>query len=445
MQLVSQDKRRILLISPSIIAKDMAGPSIRYLNIASHLAKDFDVELLIPPGSDIDVARAYVETYILSKVSLKESLKRSDVVILQGLTLAQYPAIKRANIPTVIDLYDPFILENLELRKGDKFEHQLYEYDRQIILEQLVYGDYFLCSNERQWDFWAGMLLSVGRLNPYTYRSSPDLDTLIGLLPFGLPSVPPRHEQSVLKGVHPAVPNTSKVLLWGGGIWDWLDPITPIEAMVSLAESDPSVRLFFMGTGKPGDKMNTMAKAAIHRADQLGLSGRTVIFNDWVAYDSRQNFLNESDLGVSSHFNNIETRLSFRTRILDYIWAAKPIVTSEGDYMADLVVRRDLGRVVPVQNPGEMSKAVLELLRDRRTYERQVSNLISLRNEMTWERQISDLRLFCENATIQQDKIHKRRIVLERSMGKVLFFLTRHPVMRSTLRNLRSSLGGKRS
>ena len=47
-----------------------------------------------------------------------------------------------------------------------------------------------------------------------------------------------------------------------------------------------------------------------------------MFFNeDWVAYDDRQNYLLEADVGVSTHLDHVETEFSFRTRILDYLWA----------------------------------------------------------------------------------------------------------------------------
>ena len=53
-------------------------------------------------------------------------------------------------------------------------------------------------------------------------------------MPFGLSARPPVHERAVLKGVWPGIGADDQVLLWGGGIWRWLDPLTPIRAMERL-------------------------------------------------------------------------------------------------------------------------------------------------------------------------------------------------------------------
>ena len=87
------------------------------------------------------------------------------------------------------------------------------------------------------------------------------------------------------------------------------------------------------------------------RARAAGLLDTHVIFNDWVPYEERAAYLREADIGVSTHRQHLETRYSFRTRMLDYLWAGLPIVCTEGDYFGDLVQREGLGRAVPPTTP----------------------------------------------------------------------------------------------
>ena len=83
-----------------------------------------------------------------------------------------------------------------------------------------------------------------------------------------------------------------------------------------------------------------MAVDARGLSDELGLTGTHVFFNEgWVDYDDRQNYLLEADIGVSTHLDHVETALSFRTRILDYLWASLPMVATRGDSLADLIER----------------------------------------------------------------------------------------------------------
>jgi hypothetical protein len=98
-------------------------------------------------------------------------------------------------------------------------------------------------------------------------------------------------------------------------------------------------------------------------AADLGiLDTHVFILDHWVDYDDRQDYLLEADIGVSTHLDHIETAFSFRTRILDYLWAGLPIVTTGGDAMGDLVESEGLGRVVEPANVKELAQALEDLL-----------------------------------------------------------------------------------
>jgi glycosyltransferase involved in cell wall biosynthesis len=96
------------------------------------------------------------------------------------------------------------------------------------------------------------------------------------------------------------------VLLWGGGIWSWLDPLTVIRAVARLAELRDDVRLYFLGITRPNPDRADMTQRAVKPADKLALLDRYVFFNfGWVPYGERVSYLLEADLGVSAHFDNL--------------------------------------------------------------------------------------------------------------------------------------------
>ena len=99
-------------------------------------------------------------------------------------------------------------------------------------------------------------------------------------------------------------------------------------------------------------------------AGDLGLTGRHVFFHDWIAYDERESFLVEADIGLSSHVDHLETAFSFRTRVLDYLWAGLPTVTTQGDTLAEVIVREGAGIAVPPEEPDALEAALEQLLAD---------------------------------------------------------------------------------
>ena len=158
------------------------------------------------------------------------------------------------------------------------------------------------------------------------------------------------------------------MVLWGGGIYNWFDPVTLIRGVEIAARRLPGLRLVFMSTGHPNPEIQTMWTQVEARrvAGELGLLGTHVFFNDsWVAYEDRADWLLDADIGVSTHFDHVETRFSFRTRILDYFWSGLPVICTAGDTLADDIERLGIGVTVALRRPRAPSRdALLELAED---------------------------------------------------------------------------------
>ncbi|WP_258189047.1 glycosyltransferase [Candidatus Hakubella thermalkaliphila] len=76
-----------------------------------------------------------------------------------------------------------------------------------------------------------------------------------------------------------------------------------------------------------------------------------------------------------SHPEHIETRFAFRTRVLDYIWAHLPIITTKGDSLSDLVEEEGLGLAVKETDVEAMVEAILRMASDKEFYQSCVQNL----------------------------------------------------------------------
>jgi glycosyltransferase involved in cell wall biosynthesis len=290
----------------------------------------------------------------------------SDIVLLSGFIIYHHPFLRDVPQAIVVDLYDPTVLENLERFATRPMNEQqsLHPIGITTYNDLLRLGDYFICASEQQHDYWLGALTTMNRINPATYAADPTLRRLIEVVPFGLPNDPPQHTQHVLKGVWPGIGESDQVIVWGGGLWDWLDPLTAIEAMPSVLKCVPHARLFFMGTKHPNPDVppSRMAQRAVERAAELGLKDRAIFFNDWTPYTQRENYLSEADVAVSLHGDHIETRFAVRTRLMDYLWASVPMVVTGGDTLSELVAKHDLGRVVSAGDVAAVAQALIELL-----------------------------------------------------------------------------------
>jgi len=318
----------------------MAGPGIRYHRLAIELAQRFEVTLVAPGGGIPAVPYIFRSAESVSSASDVEA----DVVVAQSLPLGLIRSLHRAGIRLVFDLYAPALVEaaaNLaEERSADRSDGIRYE-------------------------------------------------EVVAVTPFGLDPAPPSSGSPLVKGVLPGIGTDDRLLLWGGGVWNWFDPLTVIRAVGRLSESRSDVKLLFLGMKHPSSAVAemTMADRAIALAAELDLDGSSVFFNrDWVPYDERLAWFAEADLGVSAHRDSFEARLAFRTRLLDHIAVGTPLVVTQGDVLGDLVQSRGMGRALAPSDVDGWAVALAGLLDDDRAYAAAKTAVKAAREELSWGR-----------------------------------------------------------
>lgn len=417
--------RKLLLFSIGDVGSTMSGPGIRYYHFARELAKVFDVTLMVPNESDLAVEGVkFVSVAGISARELNRVLEPFDVVVAQKLPLATMRHLARTGKRVIYDLYVPMLSEDLGMLDVEQTNPASVLFHQTSLLRQryaLATGNAFICASERQRDFWLGMLGALGRVDLLAYREDRNLRKLIDVVPFGLPAEPPSSSGSVLKGIYPGIREQDRVLLWAGGIWNWFDPLTVIRAVERISQTRDDVKLLFLGLKHPQVPQMAMADRAIELARSSGLLDRFVFFNaGWVPYEARQSFLLEADLGVSAHFDTLETRFSFRTRVLDYLWAGLPTITTRGDVLADLVAERNLGRAVDFEDVDGWVRAIEELPDDEGEYRRIRENIRVISPEFAWSKVVAPLvRL----AQVSGSHVDARRSTTGMSVDDVLLRL----------------------
>lgn len=390
---------RVLVATPDVLTARMAGPAIRAWNIAQVLSKDHQVELVTI--SDLcSLSSPSFGVRAVDDEELERLEKWADVLILQGFILLGRPFLQQSEKVLIFDVYDPLHLEQLELTRNDDdgARRGAVRVATDVLNQQLRRGDYFLCASPKQRDFWLGQMAALGRINPLTYDEDETMASLIGVVPFGLPAEPPVAGRPAIRGVVPGIDEGDDVILWGGGVYNWFDPLTLIQAVDRLRRRRPRVRLYFMGMKHPNPSVPKMRVETATRemAATLGLTGSHVFFNEgWVEYDDRHNHLLEADIGVSTHLDHVETAFSARTRILDYVWAGLPVVATEGDGFAELIERESLGITVPPGNVAALEEALFRLLEDSEHASLCRKNLTAVRVRFTWPRVLEPLVTFC--------------------------------------------------
>ncbi len=392
----------MVVVTDDVLTAKMAGPAIRAWHIADALAAQHEV-VLATTSELCDVVSPRFSVESAGGARFAELERWCDVAIAQGYLLHNVPEFRGSEKIMLFDLYDPLHLEALVLTSGHS------EPDRSVnvantvgtLREQLTRGDFFVCASDKQRDLWLGFLASLGRINPKTYGDDPTLRRLIDVVPFGLSDDPPVHSRPTLRGVVPGIEADDDVVIWGGGLYDWFDPLTLVRAIDKARVARPRVRLYFLGTRHPKPDIVESAVAAEARglADTLGLTGTHVFFNEgWVDYDDRQNYLMEADVGVSLHFERIESAYSFRTRILDYLWTGLPIVATAGDGFADIISAEGIGTVVPGEDVDAVAGALVAILNDGRARQAYRERAAQVAARFRWSVVLEPVVAFCAEA-----------------------------------------------
>jgi len=393
-------KHRVLVVTGEPLLDRMAGPAIRAWEIAKALAPENDVWLVSTVGCQREGAGFQV-TYEAG-TSLVAATEWADVIVFQGFLLDFVPWLKKSSKILVADIYDPMHLEQLEQAKdlGPDGRAMSVQETTRVLNEQIARADLMLCASDKQRDFWLGQLAGQGRVNPAVYDEDQSLATLLAVVPFGIANEAPVQKRHAIRGAIPGIGPDDKVIIWGGGIYNWFDPLTLLRAVAHLSERHDDVRLFFMGLKHPNPGVPDMRVAwqAQELARELGLTDRVAFFNEgWVPYDERADHLLDADLGVSTHFQHIETAFSFRTRILDYLWASLPIVATEGDTFGTLIERHGLGRTVPAEDVDALERALEEMLYDKEAIETVRAHVGAFAAQYRWSVVLAPLVEFCRS------------------------------------------------
>lgn len=360
----------VAVVTPDVVGERMAGPGIRALHMARELARVAEVTLVARHDasstvSDVAGADRVVRSIQHGSSEAARVLRDADVLIGQP---ARGFIRRRASQRVVYDLFDPQVLELRELYgSAPSFRQRIHlaaEWARLVFA--LRDADLLVRAAPAQRDFY-------GRLQ---WADVPWIE-----IPFG---VDPRELTACEKP-------RSNLVVWAGGVWEWLDPRTAVEAILMLNREGLDCRLLFLGRARPNQ--GVVERRRESRFDQLlAAGGPFVSANEgWVPYRERLSWLRSAKAAIMLHRKTAEASYAIRTRLFDSIAAGVPLVASAGGFAADLVRSEGLGIVVPPEEPGAVAGAVRRLLTDDVFHSRCVENLERVRPAYSWPRVMQPL------------------------------------------------------
>ncbi len=398
----------------------MAGVGVRYLEMARYLGRRHQVTLLAP---NTDLPREEgIRLDTWREGDFARLTRDAEVVVIHGHVSNHFFDEVRG-IPTVVDLYDPFLVENMHY--AATMGREVFLHDHATLSRQLRRGDYFLCFTPWQRLFYLGMLAALGRVNPDNFLDDRTLDSLVALVPFGVPGLEPVRGEPMLRGRVEGIGSEDRLLFYGG-IYDWHDPLTALRALEILWDRETG------GAGGQGPKLVFVRNPNLETTPQQRYReahdwcgerdwlDRRVFFIDWIDYERRESAYLECDLGLATFPAGLEADLSFRTRVLDWLWCGLPAVVTDGGWTGELLRGEEAGAVAEPGNPESVARLIGDLLGDPercRVLARRGQELV--RRRFRWETILEPLDRFCAAPRSARDKgLAARAVGLEPPGGK---------------------------
>ena len=252
---------RVVMWSTDPVGKQMAGPGIRYHRLATELAQRFEVTLVAPGEGIPEAPYTFRPAESVSSAARPgggrrrraEPATRPDPEPAPGGRqdrLRPVCARTRRSRRQPRGAADRRSVRRHPLRGGRRRHARLAPARRRLPLRQRTAARSLVGSARRSGSRLAGASMHATRR---CGRSSPSSR-----------SGSTRHRRAsgrAVKGVLPGIGPADRLLLWGGGIWNWFDPLTVIRAVGRLSEGRSDVKLLFLGLKHPSSAVAEMTMA----------------------------------------------------------------------------------------------------------------------------------------------------------------------------------------
>lgn len=353
----------VVVHTPDVVGDRMAGPGIRAWHLAAELARHFPTRLIArSEGSAPDSKERPAAAVTLiehGSDAAREALRDASVLVGQP---ARGFRKRRREQRIAYDLFDPTVLELRELYGSAPSVRQRIHLAAEWwrLAEAVMRADLLVCAAGKQRELYERLQSS----------DAPWIE-----VPFGIDL----GETGVCEK------SKDNIVIWGGGTWEWLDPIGAVDAIVRVNQAGVPARLLFLGRARPN--RNLIDRRRDDRFDQLLARGGPYVSanEEWVPYRERLSWLRSGKIAIMLHRRTAEADYSIRTRLFDAIAAGIPVVASAGGFAAELVERESLGVVVPPEDTGAAAEAIRRLLTDDDLYTTAVKNLERIRPQFAWE------------------------------------------------------------
>lgn len=195
--------------------------------------------------------------------------------------------------------------------------------------------------------------------------------------------VPNGVDHAAFRKAHDKKPHPP-TLIYTGFVWSWAGLDIILEAMVAAKAKVKGLRFLVLGHSEPVylDDFN-------RRVKELGLQGEVRYLGN-KSYAELPAFLSEADIGMAVSQPIALRNYAFPLKVIEYIGAGLPVITTRGLQAADIVEAGGCGVGVEFK-PEAVAEAIVALLQSPEVYRRYAENAKRLGETYDWGRITGDM------------------------------------------------------
>ncbi|MBI2952743.1 MAG: hypothetical protein HYY30_00380 [Chloroflexi bacterium] len=366
----------------------------RLAHLSKVLSRSFALAFATPEGLEFSIDDGVRDSEAARSVAPDAGFGGAvDAVFVDGRVLRQVPSLIAVTAPIVVDLYDPLIADDPSQWPGPIDPAARAAERETMIREQLLVGDFFLCANEAQRDYWLGMLTVYGRVNPLVYADDKTLGNLLAVVPWGIERWLSEADSCSLADLPLGIREGDMVVAWALDDLPWLDPVTLVHAVADLVQSTVALKILFLVSPRSDWTRTGIVAAAKNASDLRQLTDRHAFFINCATGDLNR-YLRQADLGISLQKDCFAARFAVRPEIEAYVGAGLPVLATPNN--AQVISRFPLGWVVSESTVEQVVRSLREFLAAPDLRKALDDKAQKAASELSWEVTSLPLVRWCE-------------------------------------------------
>ena len=292
------------------------------------------------------------------------------------------------DVQLILDVYVPIYVE-VSARESGKIDDEYVNYmaDIKRFNHVLARGDYFLCASAPQKIFYTGVLGSLGIINPRSYRQNRIL-----IVPFGL------HDEPLINARNPykdelGFTKADFTVLWFGGLYPWFRVEELLNAIKRLS-ANKRIKFVIVGGKNPFNPNPDFSKQytfAESYAKEHTLLNSSLYFIDWVDFNDRVNWFINADLIISINNPGEENSFSWRTRVMDFVWAETPILTNGEDVLSEQLLAHQAAAKLPELSEKAIADKIEQFAKHPDDLKKIAARVAEVKTQYYWHKIVEPL------------------------------------------------------